>query len=248
MKFICFLKNLSISIVLTLSACGGGGGGGGASIPTTVNASGLWQGTASNGYSVYMVVMPNNTFYTIYGAPTPSGGLATYGYDIGFATTSGNNFSGTLTDYLYTGQVTSGSFTASVVPGKSIIGNSGNTFNLTPSPGFNFNTTADIASISGSWTGTFLNGVASNISINNNGALSGTSVNCNFSGTVTPNSYKVNVFDASLTFISPSCGTTQGLTFTGIAIGFMNTLGKTQLILSVNNPSNTIGALFVAIR
>lgn len=245
---------LGIAFSILLLACGGGGGSNSSSTPAVnnVSAQGFWQGTSSTGYISDLIILPNNHFYNIYGTNN-NGGLTVVGFDSGSSSVKGNIFTGSLTEYLYTGQVFTGNGSSTVIPNTSITGSTsysnGNTssFAFTPLSGFNYNTPALISAVSGNWSGTMLNGTAAVISVASNGAVTGSNAGCPFSGSALPDSSNTNFFNVSVNFGAGTCSF-PGQIFTGIAINYPTKSGTTQLLVAVTNAANTYGALFMAQR
>jgi len=243
-----------LGFISILSACGGGGSSGSASnaSPSNVNPVGFWQGTASSGYSVDMLVLPNFKTYAIFGTPTSTNGLLVYGFDSAQGSISGSSYSGSGYEFEYTGQVFSGSFSSTVTQGVSLQGSTlanGNTstFSLVPASGFNFNIPANVASVSGNWTGTLLTGGSATVSISSTGALTGSSNGCSYVGTVSPDSSGTNFFNVSLTYGNTPC-TQPNQVVTGIGVAYPASTGHTQIIVALQNSTGNLGTAFFAIR
>ena len=243
---------VSISAV-GLTACGGGGGSSSSTpAPAPVSASGAWTGlTGPSGYTLNLIVMPNNTIYTNFGTPV-TGGLSVLGVDFGSITSSGSTFSGPFREYLYNNTSYTGTVAGTVVANTSISGTStytnGNvgTFALTPltSGSYNFNTPAVLSTLTGAWTGTLLTGVATTVTIASNGTLTGSGAGCTFAGTIAPDPSGVNVFATTITY-GTGCPTV-GLVESGISLSYITTSGSRQLISMVS--SATTGGAFFAQR
>lgn len=243
---------VSISAV-GLTACGGGGGSSSSTpAPAPVSASGAWTGlTGPSGYTLNLIVMPNNTIYTNFGTPV-TGGLSVLGVDFGSITSSGSTFSGPFREYLYNNTSYTGTVAGTVVANTSISGTStytnGNvgTFALTPltSGSYNFNTPAVLSTVTGAWTGTLLTGVATTVTIASNGTLTGSGAGCTFAGTIAPDPSGVNVFATTITY-GTGCPTV-GLVESGISLSYITTSGSRQLISMVS--SATTGGAFFAQR
>ena len=254
------MKKILISLFATasmlgLSACGGGGGGGSSSstpAPANVSAAGVWTGIAlPSGYELNLVVMPNNTLYSLFGTPI-SGGLSVLGVDFGSVTSSGSAFSGSFKEYYYNNTSTTGTTSGTVVAntslsGTSVFANGGTgSYALIPltAGGYNFNTPAVLSTITGSWVGSLLTGVATTVTISSNGTLTGSGAGCTFTGTIAPDSSGVNVFATTITYGSgcPSVGLVE----TGITLSYITTSGTRQLVSMVS--SSTTGGAFFANR
>lgn len=251
MKKSAFL--LSVLVTALLVACGGGGGGGSSSsstaAPTNVSAAGVWTGIAlPSGYEANVVVMPNNTLYSLFGLPI-SGGLSVIGVDFGSVTSSGSSFSGSFKEYLYNNTSITGTTSGTVVANTSLSGTTSFSNNTTGSyafipltrGGYNFNTTAVLSTITGSWVGSLLTGVATTVTINSNGTLTGSGAGCTFTGTIAPDTSGVNVFATTITY-GTGCPRV-GLVETGITLSYITTSGTRQLVSMVSS-SSTGGAFF----
>ena len=256
------MKKILISLfatasILGLSACGGGGGGGSSSstpapAPANVSAAGVWTGIAlPSGYELNLVVMPNNTLYSLFGTPI-SGGLSVLGVDFGSVISSGSSFSGSFKEYYYNNTSTTGTTTGTVVANTSLSGRStfanGGTGSYALIPltagGYNFNTPAALSTITGSWVGSLLTGVATTVTISSNGTLTGSGAGCTFTGTIAPDTSGVNVFATTITY-GTGCPSV-GLVESGITLSYITTSGTRQLVSMVS--SSTTGGAFFANR
>ena len=255
-KKVCTICVVALMVVWT--GCGGGysGGGGGGTTNYAGQAQGVYSGTSSNGYSFESIVLPNDKIYGVYGIF--SGNVLTlYGMVAGQGTSGNDTFTAsTVTDFLYTGAVNTGSLTATDVPGSSIngtlteSGTTPETFNGTapPSSSFNYNTPASVSDITGTWTGFLLEGTSTTVTINSNGSLSGSdSSGCSFTGTVTADSSNKNFFDISVTFGASPCGL-PNQTATGIGVYSLLPDGVTHELLAGVNAGTSYGTVFFAYR
>ena len=238
---------------VALTACGGGGGSSSSTTaPTNVSAAGAWTGIAlPSGYELNLVVMPNNTLYTLFGTPV-SGGLSVLGVDFGSVTSSGSSFSGSFVEYLFDNTSYTGTTSGSVIANTSLSGtasfsNGGtSSYALVPltGAGYDFNSPAVLSTITGSWVGSLLTGIAATVTINSNGTLTGSGAGCTLTGLIAPDPSGVNVFATTITYGS-GCPTV-GLVETGITISYITTSGTRQLISMVS--SSTTGGAFFANR
>jgi hypothetical protein len=242
-----------VALMVVWSGCGGGysGGGGGGTTNYAGQAQGVYSGTSSNGYSFESIVLPNDKIYGVYGIF--SGNVLTlYGMVAGQGTSGNDTFTAsTVTDFLYTGAVNTGTLTATDVPGSSITGTlteNGTpiTFNGTASSSFNYNTPASVSDITGTWTGTLLDGTSATVTINGN-SVSGSSSGCSFSGTVTADNSNKNFFDISLTFGASPC-TLPNQMATGIGVYYLLPDGITHQFLAGVTVGTSLGTVFVAER
>jgi len=254
------LKKVSIfsAVSLLLIGCGGSGGsygngGGGGGGNTTGQAQGAYSGTSSNGYAFDTIVLPNDKFYAIYG--TVSGNVfLIYGMITGQGTSGSSTYTAaSVTDFFHTGTTNSGSITATYAPGSSLNGTlTENGSNITftgtslPTSAFNFNTQASISAISGTWTGSLMDGTAATVTISN-GSVSGSSSGCSFSGTVVADSSNKNFFDVSLTFGGSPCSL-PNQTASGIGVDYLLSDGVTHQLLAAVTAGTSAGTVFVAQR
>lgn len=245
---------LSISMSALLVACGGGGGGASTPVPPIGSAQGAYIGTVSDGREHDTIVLENDQFYAIYGH-TVSGAFAVSGFLQGNGTSNNGSFSSPdVLDSTSSGLRLSGSLSATYVPGVSLNGTlteSAGAVSFTSAPivstVFNYNAAANLADIAGAWNLTSLRGYATTLNISATGAISGNSVGCIFSGSVTPRASGKNVFDVALTFGASPC-VLPGLSVKGIVIDYLLTSGKRQLIIATVDQSHTNSASFFGIR
>ncbi|OZB33260.1 MAG: hypothetical protein B7X47_04925 [Ferrovum sp. 34-44-207] len=217
------------------------------------SAQGVWQGTSATGYTLDLIVLPNNQFIDVFGTPIAGNGLIVDGYDAGTGSISGSSLTSNITEYNSSGQSLTGTFNGTVVTGSSISGsvsfsngNTSSTFSLSPLSGFNYNTQATLVNVGGIWNGTFLGGGSATITVNSStGAFSGvSSAGCNFIGTITPVA-NVNAYTTSITLGSSPCAN-PGMTASGVAVIYPTNTGITQLIAQAN--SGSLSAMFFAQR
>lgn len=253
------MNKLLLSLLVSSSvlvACGGGGGGGSASAPapvTNVSATGLWQGiTSPSGYTLDLIVMPDNRLYTVFGTVISGGALAVVGADFGTASVSGSTVTGSFTEYLYNNTKYTGTTSGTVTANTSITGNSlfsngvSGSYAVSPlsSNVYNFNTPAVLSNIVGSWNGVLLNGISSSLSVSSAGVITGSASSCHFAGVITPDSSGINVYTTSITS-GVGCSS-PGAVQTGITVSYVTTSGSRQFLLLVSNA--TSGEVFMAQR
>src|SRR6266403_118851 len=239
------LKNVLIlfALFLMLGGCGtsysGNGGGGGGGGNYAGQAQGVYSGTTTSGYTFSTIVLPTDKFYAIYGTVSGNTLLLT-GLVTGQGTSGNGTYTASVTDFTHTGAISSGNLTES---GNAI------TFTGTaePASSFTYNTSASLSAITGTWTGTLLDGMSTTGTINSNGSVSGSSSGCSFSGTVAPNSSNKNFFDVSLTF-GPSPCSLPNQTATGIAVEYLLSDGVTHQLLVAVTVGTTFGTVFAAVR
>jgi hypothetical protein len=168
---------------------------------------------------------------------------------------SGNDtITANLTDYFYTGQTFTDTLTATDVPGSSVSGTLTEngmpiTFNGTAlaTTSFNYNTAASVSAISGTWTGTLLDGTPATVTINSNGTVSGSNLGCSFSGTVAADTSGKNFYDVSLTFGASPC-LFPNQTATGVGVYYLLSDGVTHQLLAGVTYGNSAGTVFFAQR
>jgi hypothetical protein len=250
------LKNSLIlcAMSLILAGCGGYGsssysGGNGGN--NTGQAQGVYSGTSSSGYAFSAIVLPNDKFYIIYNTATGNPPLL-LGLITGQGISASTTYSASATDFYYTGTTNSGSISASYVAGVSVNGTltengTMTTYNATAqsASSFNYNTAASLSSITGTWTGTLLDGINTTVAINPDGTVSGSSAGCTFAGTVAADSSNKNFFDVSLTFGASPCAN-PNQTATGVGFEYLLSDGVTHQLLAAVTVGTTAGTVFAA--
>lgn len=257
-----WMSYLSIFASLVLVGCGsgnnaGGSNGSGTSNSTPGQAQGVYEGTTSVGQTFNGIILPNDTFYAIYGNT-----IGNVFYVCGIATGQGvsNNgkYTATENDFYYCGgsyNVYSGSVSGTYTPGTSISGTiteNGNSETFTgTAPAislFNYNAAASISAITGSWNGSLTDGETASVNIDSLGNFTGiSSLGCSFSGSVASDTSGKNFFDVSLTFGGPPC-VLSNRTGTGIGVDYLlSDAVTTQLIAGVSSGSS-LGIVFAAER
>jgi hypothetical protein len=248
---------------LALSGCGGGGGGTPAA-STPGQAQGVYNGSFSTSTfptgKFSTLVLDNDEIWTLYGREGTSGQLLVYGLIQGQGSSSSGSFtSSSLKDYYYDGTSMSETLSATYQVGStfngtvSANGQSVSFSGVVPATGstsYNYNTSASLSDISGSWSASNMGGVTSSFTISTTGTFSGTNqYGCGFSGSVNPRSSGKNVFDVSITNnTSTACGSASGLTGRGIAVSSILTSGSRQLIVAVVSSDRVYGSAIFASR
>lgn len=215
-------------------------------------AQGVYQGTAANGDFFETIVLPNDKAYAVYGLN--SGGVFTvYGMMTGQGASNNGSYTANLKDFDYTGTGITATLTASYVAGSTLNGTvseGGASLSFTgtaiPSSLFNYNTPADMANITGNWTGDSLEGAYSNVNVTSGGTITGSSGGCSFTGTVTPSNAK-NFYTVSLSF-GPSPCLAPNQTAQGIAVTYLLQDGVTRQVVVGGTTSGGYGSAFVATR
>lgn len=220
---------------------------------TSGQAQGAYFGAASNGYSFLSIVLPDDKFYGIYGTVTGAL-LNVYGMMTGQGKSSSGTFTASVTDFLNTGAINNASVTASYMPGSSINGTIAENGTMTtftgawpPTSSFDFNIPASVSSISGSWSGSLLDGMSTTVTINSNGAISGKSAGCQFTGTAIADSSGKNFFDVSLTFGGSPCAA-PNKTASGVGVDYLRSDGVTLQLLVAVTADASFGTVFFAQR
>lgn len=258
-----FANNALAAVALAASimavGCGGGtstssnNNNGSNSQSTPGQAQGVYSGTASDGGAFQSIILPNDTYYAIYGTTTGNV-FAISGMMTGQGASKSGNFTASVTDFNNAGSINTGSVTANYVVGSSINGtvvegsNPAVTFSGTvmPSSSFNYNTAASLSNINGTWSGTLLDGSTASVTINADGSFSGTdSSGCQFSGTLTPDSSGKNFFEVSLTFGASPC-LLPNQSASGIAVNYLLSDGVTTQFLAGVASGTSFGTVFVA--
>lgn len=234
------------------------GGPGGTSVVPPAPAptpEGVYVGSTSNGYSFNAIVLENNQFWTLYGLLDSAGRLNVYGMGQGDGTITGNAYySANARDYFYTGLVTSGVLSATFAPGVSFNGNAissnGTTSFLAtvPAPsGYDYNAPASLASITGFWSGKFIDNNVGTISIQSSGAFSGSSAGCTYTGTILPRPSGKNIFNVSLTFGGAPC-LLPGQSAFGIGLTSLLSNNQRQLLIGGVDNTRSAGTALFAVR
>jgi hypothetical protein len=257
-------KNILLlcGVSLILISCGtgynsnvGGGGGSGSGQPEEVE--GVFSGIASSGYTFWIIILPNDELYGIYGT-VHGNQLLLDGMITGQGTTNGSGYSASVSDFFYTGSVKSGTFNASGFTGASLDGTltEGETVTTFTGEsvlgsvwdyGTTFQTPASLSSISGTWTGALLDGMTTTVIISSTGGVTGSSSGCSFTGTVVPDSSRTNFYDVSLTFGGSPCAF-PNQTANGIGVEYLLSDGVTNQLLVAVTVGNSAGTVFAAER
>jgi hypothetical protein len=191
-----------------LAACGGGGSADESPAWTGGSFQGQWDGS-----SFSLLVTPNNEFW---GLEDTGNGLSLYR---GNVTTSGTSFTATFTAYSGVTKTTvnsTGHYSEkSSLSGTSTAAGSSTSSSFTASYAAAYDTPATLAALAGSYHeagGTTLVTVAAN------GAITGTSSVCTFTGTATPDASGKHFYRLSLTYGQGTGCPLSGVTVTGIGI------------------------------
>ncbi len=206
------MKSILYAIMLSsLVACGGGGGGGGAASGSSSSnnnssgstplpqqtAEGIWNGTATPGGAVKMLVRDNGAFYQFFGTAAPAGQI--------FGTLSVNSSNALTFDTSFGRFASSGTEQGLTVSASTVITNTTLNFTskysvfaprvITQSYDSTYTSPFTLADLAGNYSGASV-GQASTFSIDANGNISGNAAryivngSCPVTGTITPNASK----------------------------------------------------------
>jgi hypothetical protein len=223
-------------------------------VSTAGQAQGVFSGTTSDGSSFQTIILPNDTFYAIYGT-TIGNVLYISGMMTGQGASNNGKYTATVTDFTNTGTTFTGSVAASYVASTNISGtvsesgNSNVAFSGTvaSTSSFNYGDAALLSDISGAWTGTLMDGSTAIVNIEASGTFSGSDSGCSFSGSMTPDSSGKNFFDISLTYGASPC-LSPNQTQAGIGVDYLLSDGVTHQLLAGVASGTSFGTVFVANR
>jgi len=244
-------------LIGSLMGCGGGGGSSATTTPPApviAKAQGLFQGTTSAGTSLEGIVLDDGSFWGLYG--TQSGNsLLINGFDTGQVTSSNNAFSMTYTDFPNPGGSSiqgsgSGTYTTTSLTGSITENGITQSFSLTSpqTTAYIYNTPAVISTVTGTWSGSLLDGETGTVTVMADGTFVGiASGGCAYSGTFAPRPSGVNVFNVILNFGTAPC-LLPGQSATGIALSVSLGNGTNELIVAGTTSSPAVGTGFFAIR
>lgn len=219
--------------------------------PVATTPEGWYEGFTSTGYSIDFLVLENNDVWGIFSS-------GDYIYGLIFATgsaASGNYTSSLAREYDFSkARVSSMSVRATYQPGISLSGTAiGNSvvvrFSGVPVSisQYSYYIPASIATISGSWTGSFSDGSRGSVSIASSGGFNAISGGCSMSGSISPRPFGKNVFNVSVTFGSSPCAFPRS-TAHGVGVVGKNSGGRNTFIVGITTSDRSSGAVFVATR
>jgi len=241
----------------SIAGCGGGGSSTAAPVtpPNTAGkAQGVYSGATSTGETFESIILPNDTYYALYGTTTGNT-FNVSGMMTGQGASGSGTYSATVSDFYYTGAIYDGSVNATYTAGSSIqgtvteVGNPTVDFSGTalPTSSFSYSTAAALSDISGAWTGQLFAGASAAVTIGTNGTISGSSQGCTFSGTAAPDSSGKNFFDVSFTYGASPC-LLPNQTQTGIAIDYLLSDGVTRQVIAGVSDGSKNGNVFLSTR
>lgn len=223
-------------------------------VSSTQSVEGLWSVSTSSGYEVNSLMLENNEFWNIVGT-TINNVFYVVAFHRGAGAINGNSYSNFYKEYT-ANSTALGYSTGTVISNTRISGTATtvgattqtSTISLTPfvTSLYNYNKSADINDVIGSWNGSFLSGNSGIVQVLSNGEVTGVANGCSFSGSFSPRTSGKNAFDFIL--VNGTGCVSPGFKTSGIAISYITTSGKRQLIAAGTNDANTIGNLFFAQR
>ena len=251
---------IAVLLCAGLAGCGGGGGSSsgtdvGSVTPASLAAQGIYQGTTSSGKAFDLRLLEDGTYYTLVGNYAGQQFQVTQLVQ-GSGTQNAESFSSSDTrDYLYTGQVISGSLSSTVNPGASISGtvtegNSATTFSGTPLSGttYDYNAAPSLSPVVGNWIMSTLQGANASVTVNADGSFAGSTGGCSFSGQLSARSSGKNVFNAAVMFGPVPCALPNG-TANGVALSYpIAGTSQTQLLVAAVDPTRAYATVLFGQR
>lgn len=238
-----------LTFLVVLLGCGGGNKFNLNVTQTTISAhaQGVYSATLPNQGVLQTIVLPDDSFYAIYGT-TVNGTLVVEGYMSGQGTTANGTYTCPITNFYVNGNVVSGTLTVNFVVGVSFSGSivlNGSTtfFSGTPIPlnNFNYNTPALLSDIVGTWS----DHNTTTVTVDASGNFTGTASDCSFTGTVVPDTAK-NFFRVTLTFGGSPCEKANQ-TLHGIAVDYLLSDGVTRQLIFGGSSGNA-GVVFAGTK
>lgn len=213
-----------------------------APVPATT-AEGVWQGTASTGARVGLVVLENGETYGLYTSGNNLAG-ALYGITASSGTTlsgSGSDFnipSRTVANLTYSG-------TFSEKSSLQLTSPTGGTFAATYDA--SYDQPASLAALAGTFSGGGISGRSSfqsaPVTVSTTGTIAVPSSNgCSQSGNISPRASGKNIFDVVVTFTGGNCALGNGTVTKGIA--HFDATAR-ELVVLAFNPAKTDGFIYV---
>jgi hypothetical protein len=246
----------SVTCAAMVTAAMLAGCGGDDAVDPGPTAEGVYGGTLTNSASnaFNMLVLENGEYWSMYGMGT-AGAFSVAGFVQGTGTSNNGSFSSSTAKDFGEAPAVAGTVsatydaTAKTIAGTVTSAAGSVTFSGGPIPGslYVYNMPASLATISGLWSMTDLNGDAVTVTISSTGALAATNLACSFTGTVAPRATGKNVFNVALRFGPAPCDL-AGQEATGIAVAYPLANGRTQLIVAAVDGSRTSGAAAVGVR
>ncbi|MDB5825774.1 MAG: hypothetical protein JWR21_4478 [Herminiimonas sp.] len=250
-----------------LAGCGGGGDAstglsaplaGGSADTTTAplkNGEGVYEGSLSNGMTHDTIVLEDGSYYSFYGtgainAFVVKGSLQGTGTGLNglFASTN-------LHDYMADGTTASGSlgatYTAQPTFNGSVSEGSQPTVTFTgaalSATNYVYGSAPVFSNIVGTWPLTSITGASTTVAIAANNTFSGNSAGCSFTGTIAPRPSGKNIYNVTMAFAGAPCASPNQAA-TGIALDFLITGGKRQLLIVGADATRANGIVLIGTR
>lgn len=270
-----FWNRFSVSLVATACLAAGIGllpGCGGSTAPDSITVlEGLWQGNRSSATLMATSILHDGQFWMVYGTANPSSapssspaGANTWagfsnveGFVQGIGSVASMRFNSIdALDFPSTQNVTPVTVTAPYAAGKSLNGsisssNGTAAFTSAPAPtvAYQYNISAKLTDVVGTWTGTVVPGAIATATIDAASGLKVTNGACILSGSINPRAPGItgdNVFDIELTAGS-ACKDAQ-VKYRGIGLLQAMNNAKSQFILMSKSIANDKSLVFFASR
>lgn len=243
--------SVALCVAALLGGCGGGGDSGSADVAVPSNLEGLYAGSLTPGRdsNVRFLVLETGETWGLYGSET-GGVLLVSGLVQGNGVSQNGTFTTSNLKDFGTGPTApltlSGAYnnTAGTFSGSIVTSSRGTlSINTTQIGGinYNYNTPANLSSVSGAWTLTDLVGdkLALNVQSSGNLTLTYPGSSCVLIGTISPRSSGKNVFDVLITPGPAPCNNSS-LRFVGVALSYPVN-GRPQLLIAAVDSTRTFG-------
>lgn len=249
---------VGLCLAALLSACGGGGSGSASTGNTGPSAEGYYGGTITGGSSsaFQLLVLENGEYWMMYGNQSATV-LGVTGFVQGTGTSNNGSFTSSNAEDFGSTPAVAGTVaatydaTAKTVSGTATSGAKSATFVGGPVSGslYNYNLAASLNTIAGTYVAANLAGHVVAIDVSTLGVFvaTDTTSGCKFGGAITPRSSGKNVFDVVMKFDAPPCAF-PGESATGIAIAYLLSNGRTQLLLAATDSNRAHGSGLVGVR
>ena len=270
-----FWNRSSLSLVATACLAAGIGllpGCGGSTTPDSITVlEGLWHGNRSSATLMATSILHDGQFWMVYGTANPSStassspaGANTWvgfsnveGFVQGTGSVSSMRFNSIdALDFHGTLNITPVAVTAPYAAGKSLNGNISSSsgaaaFTSAPAPtvAYQYNISAKLADVVGTWAGTVVPGATATVTIDAASGLKVTNGVCILTGSINPRAPGItgeNVFDIAL--LAGSACKDAAVQYRGIGLLQAMNNAKSQLIMLSKNSSNDKSLVFFASR
>ena len=265
-----FWNRSSLSLVATACLAAGIGllpGCGGSTTPDSITVlEGLWHGNRSSATLMATSILHDGQFWMVYGTANPSSptGANTWvgfsnveGFVQGTGSVSSMRFNSIdALDFHGTLNITPVAVTAPYAAGKSLNGNISSSsgaaaFTSAPAPtvAYQYNISAKLADVVGTWAGTVVPGATATVTIDAASGLKVTNGACILTGSINPRAPGItgeNVFDIAL--LAGSACKDAAVQYRGIGLLQAMNNAKSQLIMLSKNSYNDKSFAFFASR